>query len=71
MKLFATVVLVTGFVLGVAYIGGAFNAEVNVTINQEMKDDVAELTYDTIEKAQEKTDKVFETLKRKLEERDE
>ena len=68
MKLFAAVVLITSLVLGTAYLGGVFDAEVSITVNQKVKDDVAELTLYTVEKAQESTDKAFKALKEKLKE---
>jgi hypothetical protein len=68
VKLFLAAIFVTGIVLGAAYLGGVFSAKVDVTVNQKIKNDVAELTYDTIEKAQESTDRAFKALKDKLKE---
>jgi hypothetical protein len=71
VKLFTTMILVAILVLGAAYLSGAFDAKIDVTINKKVKEDVAELTYDTVEKAQETTDRAFDALKKKLEEKDE
>ena len=68
MKLFGTVVFVVGLALGVAYIGGVFDVETKVTVNEQVKDDVAELTYDTISEAQESADKAINKLKKKIKE---
>lgn len=71
MKLLTAVILVAGLALGAAYAGGVFDAELSVTLNPEVKDDIAELTYDTLNKAQESTDRAFKALKDKLEENNE
>ena len=68
MKLFTAVVLITSLVLGVAYLGGVFDAEVNITVNQKVKHNMAELTLSTLESAHDQADKAFEELEKRLKE---
>ncbi len=71
IKIFVGVFLIAFLVFGIAHLTGVLDAKVNVTVDQEVKDDVAELTYETVEKAQETTNKAFEALKKALEENNE
>jgi len=68
MKFLGVTLLIVALVLGAAYLGGVFEAKVEVIVNEDLKDDTVEFTYDTLEKTKESTDRVFNTLKEKLEE---
>ena len=65
MKLFLAAVFVVMFILGAAYVIGVFDVKATVTIDKE---NVVELTNETINKTRESTGRVFEALKKKVKE---
>ncbi len=69
MKVFlvaAAIVITTAFVA--IYVTDAIKASVDIAVNEQVKEDVAEFTYDALDKAQKSTDKAFNKLKKTIKE---
>lgn len=66
MKFIGLTLLIVILILTAAYFGGVFEAEVDITMNKEVKKEAIELTHDTLKKAKESTDKAFQTLEQEL-----
>jgi len=68
MKFIGATVMIAGLIFGAAYIGGVFDADVNIQVNPEVKNELVNFTSDTIEKTKQNTDDVLNKLQQKLEE---
>lgn len=66
LKFVGATVLIIALVFGAAFIGGAFEADIEVKINDSVKQNVVEFTIGTIEKAKESADKVLTRLQKKI-----
>jgi len=66
MRTLGTIVFVVALVLGAAWVAGVFEADVDVQIDSQVKEDVKDFTHDTLDKAHESTDDAFKALKKKV-----
>lgn len=65
MKTIGTVVVLCGALGAVGYFLGWFSPDVDLNVNPEVTNQVKTLTHDTLESAQDQTNKAFNSLKDK------